>query len=125
MLTADGGIVILANNTTYIHNISHVFGAVINKIARTKLPGSFLSQYKKELRQAAFCQLDHYYVLPNFELLSNLVSSKRNAYIAFMMHLHGFSLGVPNRPKQWLLWLAAKLTIGFWFIPCQLLWARK
>ncbi|MCH9638194.1 MAG: hypothetical protein K0U40_01755 [Betaproteobacteria bacterium] len=124
-IAPQGSIIIFTQNTVNLHKISLLFYALINTFKRTHSSGTFLRQYTSELKAAKFIKFDYFYIYPDFDSFSHLISIDRQAFQEVISLKYGLPLNIHRHPKYWLRWVLCKIQLDRWLFCCQMIWIRK
>jgi hypothetical protein len=120
-----GCIILFSKNAACIRDPFAFFYALINLFIRTFLSGAFIVQLAKELKKAGFSQLACFYVYPELNTFSKLISDDKKAFQDAMTSMYGLPLDISRRPEFWLRWLGCYLRLDRWLLSCRMIWIRK
>ncbi len=120
-----GCIILFSKNAACLRNPFVFFYALTNLFIRTFLSGTFIVQLAKELKIAGFSQLACFYVYPELNTFSKLISDDKKAFQDAMTSMYGLPLDISRHPEFWLRWLSCYLRLDRWLLNCKMIWVRK
>ncbi|MCP5245877.1 MAG: hypothetical protein H6937_08000 [Burkholderiales bacterium] len=121
----QGSIIIFSNNATDVRNPAVFFYALTNLFLNTFFSGSFAGQVTRELKRAGFSKFDCFYLYPEINTFSQLISDSRKAFGDAIKSKYFLPLKIYRRPKLWLRWLGCYLQLDRCLLSSQMIWARK
>ena len=121
----QGSVIIFSSNAINVKKPATFFYALTNLFLNTFFPGSFAGQLTSELKKAEFSKFDCFYIYPEINTFSLLISNDRKAFSDAIKSKYGLPLKIYRRPKLWLRWLGCYLQLDRWLLSCQMIWIRK
>ncbi|SFK82046.1 hypothetical protein SAMN05216302_101661 [Nitrosomonas aestuarii] len=106
-LSAQGSLVILADNAISYKTPARFMAALVNLLIRagTRQFCVFNWQYRRELSQANFHGIESYFIFPDVSAFAGLISDKRYAYRSLLSHMYGVPVKVYRHPGFWWRWM--------------------